>query len=148
MPSTICVRNSHDIASHEIEQHQQHSDEFPRLNSAFIHFSNRISILLAILAIKARIPPYWTLEHWISSRDIIRENILVIWWQQSLYIIFSYSLVAILILSYTARPIVAFIKSLSQIGYFSQYIFLADLAETSTKLANGKYIKQYYIHWS
>jgi hypothetical protein len=90
------------------------------MDSACVHFNNRISGPIAALALKARIPPSWTLRHGTTADDTIWSNISISWWQQGIRTAIVYFLVAVLILGF-AFP-VAIIGSLSQVGYLANVI--------------------------
>lgn len=55
----------------EIEWSQEHPDEFPEINSAFVRFNNDLSAPFITLAIKAQTPPSWTLKQGTTAADTI-----------------------------------------------------------------------------
>lgn len=99
----------------EIEWHQLHPNEFPPVNSAFVYFNKMLSTPLATLALKARVPPTWTLKQGTTANDIIWRNVSISWWQQCIRTAIVYFFVALLTLGF-AFP-VTIIGSLSQIEY-------------------------------
>ena len=103
----------------EIEWDQQHPAKFPPTNSACVYFNQRVP-QLAALAIKARIPPSWTLKRGTALEDTIWQNLSISWWQEFVRTIAVYLLTATLILGF-AIP-VAFIGSLSQINYLTNAV--------------------------
>ncbi|KFY98246.1 hypothetical protein V500_01756, partial [Pseudogymnoascus sp. VKM F-4518 (FW-2643)] len=99
---------------------QQHSDEFPEVNSAFIRFNKDLSTPSIALAIKAQAPPSWTLKQGTTAADIIWSNVSISWWQQIIQTAFVYSLAAALTIGFTLP--VAITGSLSQIGYLTYVV--------------------------
>lgn len=104
----------------KIEWDQQHPQEFPHTNSAFVFLDERLSISLAALALQMRIPPSWTLKHGTTLDDTIWQNVSISWWQHYLWTTATYLLVAALILGF-AFP-VTLIGSLSQIKYLATLV--------------------------
>ena len=104
----------------EIQRSQQHSDEFPEMNSAFVRFNKDLSTPSIALAIKAQAPPSWTFKQGTTAADIIWSNVSISWWQQIIQTAFVYSLAAALTLGF-ALP-VAIAGSLSQIGYLTYVV--------------------------
>ena len=106
-----------EVAQHnlEIEWHQLHPNEFPPVNSAFVYFNKMLSTPLAALALKARLPPTWTLKQGTTANDIIWRNVSISWWQQCVRTTVVYLFVALLTLGF-AFPVII-IGSLSQIRY-------------------------------
>lgn len=109
---TEIVRYSQDI---ELGQQQPHL--FPLLNSAFLQLKHRVSIPLPLLALKAGIPPSWTLKQGTAPSDIIWPNIPVSWWEQFARMIIVYSAVAAIVFGF-GFP-VTFVGSLSQLSYLT-----------------------------
>jgi hypothetical protein len=105
------------VARHnlDIEWHQLHPTEFPPTNSAFVYFNGMLSTPLAALALKARVPPTWTLKQGTRANDIIWHNVSISWWQQCIRTAVVYFFVALLILGF-AFPVII-IGSISQIKY-------------------------------
>ncbi|PVH75949.1 DUF221-domain-containing protein [Cadophora sp. DSE1049] len=101
----------------EIELDQLHPQRFPRTNSAFVCFNERISKQLTALALRAQVPPSWTLKHGTSPSDIIWHNVSNSWWQQFIRTAIVYLLVGTVTLGF-AFPI-TIIGSLSQISYLA-----------------------------
>jgi hypothetical protein len=101
----------------EIESAQQNPDKFPESNSAFVSFNKRLSITLAALALKTRIPPSWTLKHGTTPDDTIWQNVSISWWQQFIRAMVTYLVVAGLTLGFAIPVTVA--GSLSQIKYLA-----------------------------
>jgi hypothetical protein len=104
----------------EIQRSQQHFDEFPEVNSAFVRFNKDLSAPSITLAIKAQAPPSWTLKQGTTAGDIIWSNVSISWWQKIIQTAFVYSLAAALTLGF-ALP-VAITGSLSQIGYLTYVV--------------------------
>lgn len=106
-----------ELARHnlEIEWYQLRPNEFPPINSALVRFNKMLSIPLAALALKARVPPTWTLKQGTTANDTIWRNVSISWWHQCIRTSFVYFLVALLTLGF-AFP-VTIIGSLSQIKY-------------------------------
>ena len=104
----------------EIEWEQQHPDNFPQANSSFVHFNQRISAQLATIALKARIPPSWTLRHGATPNDVVWSHVSISWWQQCIRTIMVYLFISGLTLGF-AVP-VTIIGSLSQIKYLSNVV--------------------------
>ncbi|KAH8674390.1 hypothetical protein BGZ60DRAFT_403801 [Tricladium varicosporioides] len=112
----------------EIEWDQEHPDKFPQTGSFFVHFNQRISAQLATLALKARIPPTWTLKHGTAPDDTIWAHISISWWQQCIRTIIVYLLVTTLTLGF-AVP-VTIIGLLSQIKYLADVVSWLQWIET------------------
>ena len=104
----------------EIKQDQQQPQMFPLLNSAFVHFNQRLSTPLPLLALKTRIPPSWTLKHGTAHSDIIWSNVSIGWWEQFTRTTFVYAVALTLILGFGFPVTVA--GSLSQISYLANII--------------------------
>jgi hypothetical protein len=106
-----------EVARHnlEIEWYQLHPNEFPQINSAFVHFNRTLSIPLAAVALKARIPPTWTLKHGTTANDTIWRNVSISWWQQCIQSAVVNIFIALLTLGYIFP--VTILGSLSQIEY-------------------------------
>jgi hypothetical protein len=104
----------------EIERSQEHPNEFPKVNSAFVRFNKDLSTPSITLAIKAQTPPSWTLKQGTTAADIIWSNVSISWWQQLIRTALVYSLVAAFTLGF-ALP-VAITGSLSQIGYLAYVV--------------------------
>ena len=103
----------------EIELAQRNPDKFPESNSAFISF-RRLTTPLTALALKARIPPSWTLKYATTADDTIWQNVSISWWQQFIRMVIAYLLVAALTLGF-AIPVTA-------AGSLSQIMYLANIA--------------------
>jgi hypothetical protein len=101
----------------EIESALQHADKFPESNSAFVSFNERVSIPLAGLALRARLPASWTLKQGTTPDDTIWKNLSVSWWEQSTRAAVAYPLVAVLTLGFSIPVTVA--GTLSQIRYLA-----------------------------
>ncbi|KAH8650341.1 hypothetical protein BGZ60DRAFT_550848, partial [Tricladium varicosporioides] len=112
----------------EIEWDQEHPDKFPQTGSFFVHFNQRISAQLATLALKAQIPPTWTLKHGTAPDDTILAHISISWWQQYIRTIIVYLLVTTLTLGF-AVP-VTIIGLLSQIKYLADVVSWLQWIET------------------
>jgi len=111
-----------EVARHnlEIERDQRHPNKFPLMNSAFVQFNNRVITPLAALALKARIPPTWTLKHRTTADDMIWSNISISWWQQCIRTAIVYFLNVLLTLGFSFP--VAIVGSLSQIVYLANVV--------------------------
>ncbi|KAG4411201.1 hypothetical protein IFR04_015655 [Cadophora malorum] len=111
-----------EVARHnlEIDWHQLHPDEFPPINSAVVYFNRTLSVPLAALALKARVPPTWTLKEGIVATDTIWRNVSISWWQHCIRTSLVYSLVALLTAGF-AFP-VTIIGSISQIEYLVKVV--------------------------
>jgi hypothetical protein len=112
----------------EIEWDQQHPDKFPPTNSSFVYFNQTISTQLTNIALKARIPPSWTLKHVSTPRDTIWAHVSISWWQQCIRTAVVYLLVTALTLGF-AVP-VTIIGSLSQIKYLVHVVSWLQWVET------------------
>jgi hypothetical protein len=112
----------------EIEWDQQHPEKFPRTSSSIVHFNQRISTQLTIIALEARIPPSWTLKHITTPSDTIWPHISISWWQQYIRRAVVYLLIAAVTLSF-AVPVAA-IGSLSQIKYLTNMVSWLQWIET------------------
>lgn len=111
-----------EVARHnlEIDWYQLHPDEFPPINSAVVYFNRTLSVPLAALALKARVPPTWTLKEGIVATDTIWRNVSISWWQHCIRTSIVYSLVALLTVGF-AFP-VTIIGSISQIEYLVKVV--------------------------
>jgi len=85
------------------------------LNSAFVHFNHRLSIPLAVLTLKTRSPPSWTVKRGTAHDDIIWPNLAISWWEQCIRASIVYFLLVVLVLGF-ALP-VTITGVLSQIAY-------------------------------
>ncbi|KFZ19288.1 hypothetical protein V501_00727 [Pseudogymnoascus sp. VKM F-4519 (FW-2642)] len=66
----------------EIEYDQDHSDNFPRANSAFIQFNQQIAAHMAVQVVSHHTPMYMAhrmVE--VSPTDIIWDNMSIKWWE-------------------------------------------------------------------
>ncbi|CZT07019.1 uncharacterized protein RAG0_12606 [Rhynchosporium agropyri] len=104
----------------EIDWYQHHPNEFPLKNSALVYFNRTLSLPLVALALKARVPPTWTLKQGTVATDTIWRNVSISWWQYCIRTSLVYFLVALLTLGF-AFP-VTIIGSISQIEYLVQVV--------------------------
>ena len=111
-----------EVARHnlEIDWYQLHPDEFPPINSAVVYFNRTLSVPLAALALKARVPPTWTLKQGTVATDTIWRNVSISWWQHCIRTSIVYTLVALLTAGF-AFP-VTIIGSISQIEYLVKVV--------------------------
>ncbi|KAH7370290.1 hypothetical protein BKA65DRAFT_589651 [Rhexocercosporidium sp. MPI-PUGE-AT-0058] len=111
-----------EVARHnlEIDWYQLHPNEFPPINSVLLYFNKALSIPLAALALKARVPPTWTLKQGAVATDTIWRNVSISWWQHYIRTSVVYFLVALLTLGF-AFP-VTIIGSISQIEYLVKVV--------------------------
>ncbi|KAH7309382.1 hypothetical protein BKA65DRAFT_485479 [Rhexocercosporidium sp. MPI-PUGE-AT-0058] len=111
-----------EVARHnlEIDWYQLHPNEFPPINSALLYFNKALSIPLAALALKARVPPTWTLKQGTVATDTMWRNVSISWWQHYIRTSVVYFLVALLTLGF-AFP-VTIIGSISQIEYLVKVV--------------------------
>lgn len=66
----------------EIEYDQDHSEEYPRMNSAFIQFNHQVAAHMAAQAVNHHIPKHMSprmVE--VSPTDVIWENMSMKWWE-------------------------------------------------------------------
>jgi hypothetical protein len=101
----------------EIESALRNPDKFPESSSAFVSFNERLSMPLAALALKTRLPTSWTLKQGTTPDDTIWKNISVGWWEQSTRAAIVYLMVAVLTLGFAIPVTVA--GTLSQIRYLA-----------------------------
>ncbi|KFY68926.1 hypothetical protein V496_00677 [Pseudogymnoascus sp. VKM F-4515 (FW-2607)] len=79
----------------EIEYDQDHSDNFPRANSAFIQFNQQIAAHMAAQAVSHHTPMYMAqrvVE--VSPTDIIWDNMSIKWWESWLRTSIVFTVVA------------------------------------------------------
>jgi calcium permeable stress-gated cation channel len=100
----------------DIERDQRCPERFPSLNSAFVHFNHRLSIPLAVLTLKTRSPPSWTVKRGTAHDDIIWPNLAISWWEQCIRASIVYFLLVVLVLRF-ALPVTI-------TGVFSQIAYL------------------------
>lgn len=101
----------------EIEYEQQHPEVFPQTNTTIVHFNRPVSMPLAAVALRAQIPPSWTLKHATIPSDTIWTHVSISWWQRCVRTAVVYLLVTGLILGF-AVPVTV-VGSLSQIKYLA-----------------------------
>ncbi|OBT40516.1 hypothetical protein VE00_08998 [Pseudogymnoascus sp. WSF 3629] len=79
----------------EIEYDQDHSDHFPRANSAFIQFNQQIAAHMAAQAVSHHTPMYMAQRMVeVSPTDIIWDNMSITWWESWLRTSIVFTVVA------------------------------------------------------
>ncbi|KFY73541.1 hypothetical protein V499_06362 [Pseudogymnoascus sp. VKM F-103] len=79
----------------EIEYDQDHSEDYPKMNSAFIQFNHQIAAHMAVQAVSHHIPKHMAprmVE--VSPTDVIWDNMSIKWWEAWLRTFFIFAAVA------------------------------------------------------
>ncbi|KFZ11008.1 hypothetical protein V502_07799 [Pseudogymnoascus sp. VKM F-4520 (FW-2644)] len=79
----------------EIEYDQEHSEDYPKMNSAFIQFNHQIAAHMAVQAVSHHIPKHMAprmVE--VSPTDVIWGNMSIKWWEAWLRTFFIFAAVA------------------------------------------------------
>ncbi|OBT49868.1 hypothetical protein VE04_09932, partial [Pseudogymnoascus sp. 24MN13] len=79
----------------DIEYDQDHSEDYPKMNSAFIQFNHQIAAHMAVQAVSHHIPKHMAprmVE--VSPTDVIWDNMSIKWWESWLRTFFIFAAVA------------------------------------------------------
>ncbi|KAL5333917.1 hypothetical protein BJX70DRAFT_379659 [Aspergillus crustosus] len=124
----------------EIEIDQQHPENFPLMNSAFIQFNHQVAAHMACQAVSHHVPKQMaprTVE--ISPDDVIWDNMSIRWWERYLRTFGVLIIVVGMVIGW-AFP-VAFTGLLSQLSYledaFSWLAWIGNMPEWLISAVQG-----------
>ncbi|KAI9750324.1 MAG: hypothetical protein M4579_006519 [Chaenotheca gracillima] len=102
----------------EIEQDQQHPENFPLMNSAFVQFHHQVAAHMACQTVSHHLPKQMaprTVE--ISPMDVVWDNMSMKWWER--YLRTGVVLIVVIALIVGWAIPVSFTGLLSQLGYLA-----------------------------
>lgn len=123
----------------EIEQDQEHVEDYPLMNSAFIQFNQQIAAHMACQSLSHHVPQHMCPRHIeVSPNDVIWGNMRMQWWER--YIRSAGITAATIGLVFGWALPVGFVATLSQISYLQSISWLAwigDLPENVLGIVSG-----------